>query len=612
MTDFNDLESLYKHLEDQALTDRHFHQARDLFVKFRDANQETNPEEAEKAQWEIYFLWFVLKEGELLPQWEVPDENGQGCPFLDLDLFNEKTYEYLTARLDATDHPKLKAQYAHILWCSPKKHNRFAEIAVDSYLKLVSIYEQRYDKGENFAQEISEGVTNAYAIAPQIKDDMEKIKAELKRLVHKFSPGAPFSTSYLIQFMLKPRKGFTQEDFDGLEYLCWQMAESFADDGQRAIKFLEIGRAVTQKLGTQPDNWTQRIAQHYEAMMQLFDKGHVALIFCMDAIENYKEIGDKAKVKELEQWYSDLKDSVEFETFQIEFDLTEIVRTCQEQAKEVVKNRTSEEVIRYLIWDKNLLPMYHEVEKVVKEQIQESPTQHLLPKIAFDQNVNLAQRFDSEEDKEYYDMLEGYKSQLKFGNIHLIHAVFFEAILENKFTFEGLIDFIEKHCWYGKNLPKRFPDGQTVMYNWLDLIAPALKEYFRQMGFCFADPTNVPNFVLSLDSLTLKIEGLFRDLCRLHGAGTSRQKKERNIGQEKDINALLHEDAIKELFDEDDLLFFKFLLIEKLGCNLRHDIAHALLLFQEYSLDYMHLVILALLRLGKYDLPQNNDESPTE
>ena len=615
MTDFNNLESLYKHLEDQALTDRHFHQARDLFKEFRDANQENNPGESEKAQWEIYFLWFVLKKGELLPQWQETDEHGEVREYPDLNQFNEKTYEYLTERLNATDHPKLKAQYAHILWCSPKKHNRFAEIAVDSYLKLVSIYEQRYDKGENFAQEISEGVTNAYAIAPQIKDDVEKIKAELKRLVHKFSSGAPFSTSYLIQFMLKPKKGFTQEDFDGLEYLCWQMAESFADDGQRAIKFLEIGRAVAQKLGTQPDNWTQRIAQHYEAMMQLFDKGHVALIFCMDAIKNYKEIGDEEKVKELEQRYSELKGSMEFGTYRIDVDLTEFVKGCKECAESVVKNGTSEEVVRYLIWSKDLLPTCHEVEKAVKEHIREFPTFHLLSKDVLDRNANTAQHFDSEEEKECYDILEEYKLQLKFCHIYLIRAVFLEAILEKKLTLEDLIDFIKKHCWYGKNLSKPLLDGQIIMYNWLGLIAPALNEYFRQMDLCFADPTQFPNFVLSLDSLTLKIEGLVRDLCRLHGAGTSRQKTDkskRSIGQEKDINALLYEDAIKELFDKDDLLFFKFLLVEKLGYNLRNNIAHAMLLFPEYSVDYIHLVILALLRLGKYDFTQNNDESSTE
>ena len=130
------------------------------------------------------------------------------------------------------------------------------------------------------------------------------------------------------------------------------------------------------------------------------------------------------------------------------------------------------------------------------------------------------------------------------------------------------------------------------------------------MDFFSADPTrNFPNFVLSLDSLTLKIEGIFRDLCQLSGIAVSHQTKDnlgRNIVHEKDINALLYEDAIKKLFDEDDLLFFKFLLIEKSGYNLRNKIAHSLMSFQEYDCDYMHLVILALLRLGKYGPTQNN------
>ena len=115
---------------------------------------------------------------------------------------------------------------------------------------------------------------------------------------------------------------------------------------------------------------------------------------------------------------------------------------------------------------------------------------------------------------------------------------------------------------------------------------------------------------MSLDSLTLKIEGLFRDLCRNYSVATSRHKQDnsqRNIALEKDIGALLREDAITELFDEDDLLFFKFLLVEKVGYNLRHKIAHSLLPFQGYSWSYMNLMILALLRLGKYDFAEEDE-----
>ena len=613
MTDFNDLKSLYQHVEDQALTDGEFHQIKSLFKKFRDKKrQESNSEEAEKAQWEIQFLSFVLEEGEIGPEWTQSDENGQVFVYPHLDLFDETTYEYLITRLDATNHPKLKTRYAHILWCSPQKHQKFAKIATNSYFKLISTYEQEYDKGEHFLdQEISVAVINAYSIARQINDDAEKVKSELRRLVQKFSLSTVFSTRTLIQFMLEPKKGFTKEDFDSLENVCWQIAEHFTDDGQTAIEFLELGEAIDRKLNKQSYSWTQQIAQHYEAQMKLFENdSNVVLIFCMRAIENYKRIRDEEKVSELEQRYSELKDSAVFGEFREKVDLTEPLKECVESVKEFVENETSGEIIQYLIFDKDLLPTYHEIEKSMQEQIKESPLPHMLSKVQQDQNANPVQYFDSEEEKKYFGILSGYKLQLELVNIHLIRAVFCEAILENKLTFDVLIDFIKKYCWYGKNLSKRLPNDRTFTYNWLDLIAPALYEHFRQMDFFFADPTiNFPNFVLSLDSLTLKIEGLFRDLCQRSDIAVSHQTKDnlgRNIVHEKDINALLYEDTIKKLFDEDDLLFFKFLLIEKSGYNLRNKIAHSLMSFQEYDCDYMHLVILALLRLGKYGPAQNN------
>ena len=68
----------------------------------------------------------------------------------------------MIARLGATNHPRLRAQYAQILWCSSKKHKKYAEIAIDSYLELVSVYEREFDskdKGDkhSFAEEISAG-----------------------------------------------------------------------------------------------------------------------------------------------------------------------------------------------------------------------------------------------------------------------------------------------------------------------------------------------------------------------------------------------------------------------------------------------------------------------
>lgn len=601
MSNFNNLESLYIHLEEAILTYDHYFEITDLFKKFRDVKQEeNNVEEAEKAQWEIHYLLFNLEEGEIGPEWKETEKNGQVFAYPHLDKFDEKIYEYLIMRLDATNHPKLKARYAHILWCSLKKHDKYAKTAVDSYLELIPIYEQACGDNKDFSQEISEVVMNAYAIAYRINYEVDKVKSELQRLIQKFSSDSAFSVRTLISFMLKPKKRFTKKDFDGLQNICWQIAESFSGDGHTAIGFLKLGEKVDQRLEKQSQDWILRIAQHYETQMKQREKSPmVALHFCTNAIKYYRRVGDEEKVRELEKRYSEFKDTMEFHTFKEDVDITKIVRCTREIARDFVKNAVSEEIIECLISDKNLLPTLQEVQKSVEEQIKKSPLLHILPVFISDQNRNTAQHFETDDEKKYHSLLESYRLQLEIGNTYLISAVLTEAISERKLSIDILLDFLNKNCWYGK-IP-----------NWLNLIAPALNEYFRQMDFYLADPThNSPNFVLCLDSLTLKIEGLVRHLCQLYGVTTSRHKQDnsgRNIAQEKDIDALLREDVIQELFDEDDLLFFKFLLVEKSGYNLRHKIAHTLLPFQAYNWHYMNLMILALLRLGKYDFAQENE-----
>ena len=71
---------------------------------------------------------------------------------------------------------------------------------------------------------------------------------------------------------------------------------------------------------------------------------------------------------------------------------------------------------------------------------------------------------------------------------------------------------------------------------------------------------------------------------------------------EKDITALLHEQSIMDFIGDDNLLFFKFLLIEKAGYNLRHRTAHSLMILNEYTIDLANLLFIAVLKLAQYDL----------
>jgi len=612
MKNFVDLKSLCDHLEKNATDYKYFHQIGNLFQRLRDLkHKEHKSDETEKAQWEVDFFNFMIEEGKLKPMFTGTNDKGEVIEYPTLNRFDDRTYQYLIGRLGSTSNPLLKARYSHILWCSPKKHAKYAKMAVDSYLELIKIYETKdmEKPQEHYGLEILKAIKNAYSIACHVKYKLDKIKSELKRLVTRFNFKSSSSFALranLIELMLKDKRKFLKGDFLGFENICWQISESLTESGNihSATDMLGLGEKIDQRLGKKTYDWRRRIAESYETLMKQAEKGNnlASLTFCQSALENYKKLKDKDKISELEKKYSELKNSMKLAELKTEIDLTEHIKKCREIAEKVVQNDPSE-IIKLLMLNKNLLPKYKDMEKIAEEYSKKFVMQHLLPIEIIDQSGHPAQHFSDEDEKKYYGILQQYDWELKLNKIYLINEIFFAAIRENKLSADILLRFLNRHFWFGKNISKKLAN-QTIKYNWLNLIAPPLHEYFLQMQYCFANPNYSPNLVLSIDSLALKIEGLIRDICQFSDITTfymTKDNKNRSIAREKGIHTLLYEEPIKELFDEDDLLFFKFLLVEKAGYNLRHKVAHSLMLFQEYSVNYMHLLMLALLRLGKYD-----------
>lgn len=128
--DFTDLESVYNHLEKQALDYNHQHQIANIFQKIRDEmHVKKNSEEEKKAQWEIDVFNFSFNENQVQPLYTGSNEKGELIEYPNYDRFDDSTYEYITQRLTSTAHPLLQARYAHILWFSPKRHGKYAQIA---------------------------------------------------------------------------------------------------------------------------------------------------------------------------------------------------------------------------------------------------------------------------------------------------------------------------------------------------------------------------------------------------------------------------------------------------------------------------------------------------
>jgi len=619
--EFLDLESVYEHLEERALDYKYLHQIANVFQKVRDEmHKKQNVEEEKKAQWEIDVFNFSIKENKIHPLHIKTNDKGEKVKYPTYDRFDNFTYDYIIKRLNSTSHPLLKARYAHILWFSPKKHGKYSQIAIDAYLELIKLYEEK-DKAkpkEHFGLDILNAISNAFFLSLNSNDEkkLNRAKSKIKRLIFDFnSESSSFFAlrARLTSLMLNQKNTFSKDDFVGMDKMCHKFAE-ILQDSHKAITMLELGEKIDEKLGIKRDYWKKSIAERYEKMMKSTQKTNkfVAIKFCQDDLKHYRQLKDAKKIEELQKIYDELKDKVEFKEFKMEINLKQYIESCEKKAKKIAQH-SPEDILRLLAVDKNLLPKHKEMKTFAEQLLNEHPLQGIFPTQVVDERGHNVEHFSSKEEIVFFQMLRQYGLHLENQYLPLINAILFEALKEKKITFDSLMSFFKKYSWFGKPLKKRI-QNREIAYNWMNLLAPPLSEYFRQMEFSIS-AREYPNLVLCIDSLILKIEGLLRDLCNYSGITTffqTEDKQGRTVYREKDLNALLHEEKIRKLFDEDDLLFFRYVLVEKMGYNLRHKIAHSLIVFGEYRINFIHLLILMLLRIGKFDFRKKAYDSSVE
>lgn len=614
------LEKAYLELEQKSIQERDTHTLSTIFKTTRDALLKNSKNDlASLAQLEIDFLNFNITNNKLSFLYSGTNEKGEPFEYPSIKLFTDETYKYLVERLKNTKAENLKARYSHILWLSPKKKIEYAHTAIDNYLKLIKIREKQdinYPE-EHFGLKVLNNIKNAFLLSQSVKYQTDKTKKEVIRILKKYSEKS--SSSYalrfqLIELMLNNKTVFEIKDFKGVVSICEQMIlKAYASSKHAAIDILNLIIKVEKKINNNTTKYERRIAELWEELSydREDDTNIVSTDFCKNAIKIYKKLKDTAKVKELEKRFNVLRKKIKLSEFGHEIDLTEMMQEFRKYADKLTDNEPFT-IIHSLMTDKGLLPTIEEVEKQAREVNKNSFLSHIANTSILDRNGNTAQYFNEKEEYEYYELLQSYRFSLELSKSNLIREIIFAGIRKGKLNSNTVLTFLQKNSWFGKELEMSSNGGKQVPYSWLALIAPALNEYFVNLEFHFRNQTNYPNFILCIDSLSLKIEGMLRDICEFKGITTFElkpDKKGRIISQEKDIHKLLYDPEIVTLIDKDDLLFFKFLLVEKAGYNLRHCVAHSLMTFYEYHIDLMNLLIMAVLKFGKYNFVKTKKQN---
>ena len=616
--EFSEIDEIYKHLETNAVDYKYDHQIAGLFQRLRDLKHEPQQARiAEISQWEIDCFSFVTRSGKLISHYSGTDEKGQPWEYPSISNISDREYDYIGERLKGTTNPLLKARYSHILWESPRKHTVYAKLAVDSYLELLNIYENK-DKNEpqaNYGFNVLNSVEQASFLAFKVDYRVDDIRSELRRLIREFdydSSCAFVIRVKLIEHMLKDKGNFPAYCFEGIPEVCLDFGQRLFKENlfNSAIDIYKAGEKVDKKLSQNTHDWNRSIAESYEALMNERSESDPAVVhFCQNAIEYYNIVKDEKKIQELEERYDRHRGKQHFQHFSEEIDLSEYRQKCKDIANNICSEE-AEKILSILIANKSILPTLKDMEKRANEISQKTVLTNITPVSIVDRYGHVTEHFTTEDEIKYHQVLEQYGFEISLSKRILINEIFFKAVKDGKLNINSIMEYFAKRSWYGKNIKKIIPGGE-ISYNWLNLIAPSLNEYFIQMKANLLEPAYNPNLVLPMDSLSLKIEGLVRDICAFSGITTYflvKDKKGRNIVREKDINWLLREVPVKSLFDEDDLLFFKYVLVEKAGFNLRHKIAHCLMDYRGYDILNMHLLILVLLRLGRYDFVKQGEK----
>jgi len=223
----------------------------------------------------------------------------------------------------------------------------------------------------------------------------------------------------------------------------------------------------------------------------------------------------------------------------------------------------------------------------------------------YDQRGNLVKICSTEEDKIWYKAIQMYNWAMQFKVVSL-NLTLKELIMAEKISFDEIYNDMINNTWLSRIFKYSINNGQETKYTYSNILHTLFKEYFRIFNEYLSLKTlPCTEFMMFIDSASLKIEGLIRELFTLNNYPTIIFDNNTGTTQEKDLNALLHDEKINTFLDEDEVLFFKYLFVEQGGLNLRNRIAHSLLLEQEYNMGFANMIFLALLRLFKFSIKNN-------
>lgn len=526
--------------------------------------------------YEIDSLNFFIEQGKLIPLFGY----GNHC-YPDINKFDDGYKNYLKQRFQDTSNSILKNIYLIIILNLKLKQEM--NFFIDQSLNLLNYY---------LATEIEIELGNDLLMTTFDKCMSYRYKKDdIKLLIVKYVKAefnTIFNRKHLIELMLLKKKVFKNDDFEGIEDICWECAQKSAS--RTKIEFLLLGQKISQKLQNNEDIWFDEIGKTYENLAdERHDSKMVQIMHLSDAIEYYKKGKNPQKVEETSIKLKSIQKKFEPASIPFKFNVDSEINIILTEIYEKIP-LDSNNFLEFLIHDKNefLIPKLEKDDKNYNNFMDTAPLLSMINQLKLDNNHNIIQtlKIDNEEERIMDSNYRQYHLSLIFQKIFL-NEIFIYANNLKIFTYDSVITYLS-NCQKFLNISN---NEKPLLY----YFKPVIKEYFKQFELYLSNEEY--NFVLFIDSLVSKIEFLVRKLCEIYNINMLKPQGN-GTTSEKLLHDFFNDSNFKEVLLENDYDFLKFILL-KPGLNLRNKSAHGFDL-EIYTVNNANLLLLCFFRLLKY------------
>lgn len=552
-------------------------------------------QERENLMTEIKCFEFFFQNGELKPTMESIDKSGNRICYPDLSAFTDGELTYLKNRLTSHLHEFPKSRYAHLLWLRTK-HNDYGRIAVDCYKELTSIYFDASIKGEELFHKFCSTLQCYHRISIAVKYNLQECKDSLLGWLR--NGHVPVTWKDNILDIILESSLFKQADLNGLTSLILSFYDGQVDNYFVNEKYLKSCLILSQKENVSNSKIYNLLGENEMSLANKRedDESGMILISCYQKAAYYFRMAhNDTRYEEVSSLYTQQKSKLKLSLFQHEFSPEDVKIMNDEQNAIVdrILSTTEGHPLWHLVYGKGLIMGEKKLEDDARRDMKNS-FMYFANMQVYDLNNNA--KTLSEDDKLNHQKFQNYIFHLQLSTIPIIEKLLYKGIKTGTLTKENIIGFFNS-SWLASPLEGFTSDETPETFSWVELLSPGLFDVLSQLEAQIHDKNFKPNFTLSIDSLSIKIEGIIRDLARLSGKTVTKIKE--GESSEMNLEELLREEEIKKLFTEEDILLWRYLLTKQ-GWNIRNNIAHAFYRPGDYSRGKAILLFLTMLRVCKY------------